>query len=88
VGRLRPEDIQRTQPDELPPVVPSLVLPAEQPARVVSQRGWALVGLERPTPEDAVRVVGVLLEMLVSSGKLDVAAFQTALRESEERSRS
>jgi hypothetical protein len=83
-----PEDIQRTQPDELPPVVPSLVLPAEQPARVVSQRGWALVGLERPTPEDAVRVVGVLLEMLVSSGKLDVAAFQTALRESEERSRS
>jgi hypothetical protein len=57
------------------------------PMEPAGEAGWALLGIASPTAEDAVRVVGALVELLVNGALIDPAGLTALVREAEDRAR-
>lgn len=70
---------------ESPAAVVSMEPPHAGELREASGSGWALLGIDQPDAETAVRLVGLLVERLASEGLVDPSSLAAALRGDEEK---
>jgi hypothetical protein len=80
-------------PEEAAALVPSaeamssVAAPQTSARPAAAQRGWEILGLQQPTNEDAVNVVGALVDLLVSRGTLTGPELLEAIRSAQQRAR-
>jgi type IV pilus assembly protein PilB len=82
--------VPESDPQLAPPVVPFAEAPppgAPTVGAAAARRGWDIVGVSNPTSNDAVQVVGALIDLLVSRGTLSGDELAAAIRAAQARVR-